>query len=115
LHSYGVNALLGAKVRLTDAVSFRIDGLSDWLANNDWKSFQRVQAGLSFALNPHRVTRTVEVPARAPTFVQRPDSVSADEQARRRRVEADYRALRDSLARMRNMPVPPPPAPAPKP
>ncbi len=99
LHSYGVNALVGAKYAINDNAALRIDGISDWLANNDWKSFQRVHIGLSLFRRPSSTVRVVEVTTPAPAYVQRPDSVSADEQARRRRAEADYVNLRDSLRR----------------
>jgi OOP family OmpA-OmpF porin len=54
--------------------------------------------------------RTVEV---AGPPVQRADSVSADEQARRRRFEGDYRGLRDSVNNIKPCMCTPPPAPAP--
>jgi peptidoglycan-associated lipoprotein len=98
LHSYGVNALVGAKVALSDYAAIRIDGISDWLANYNWKSYQSVHIGLSLYRRPNRVTRTIEVTGPT-TYLQRPDSVSAEEQARRRRAEQDYRNLRDSLSR----------------
>lgn len=101
LHSYGVNALLGAKIALSDNAAIRVDAISDWLANNDWKSFQSLHVGLSFYRQANVLTRTVEVQVAAAPYVQRPDSVSAAEQARRRRSEQDYRNLRDSLAEHR--------------
>jgi peptidoglycan-associated lipoprotein len=103
MHSYGLNALVGAKFRINESTALRIDGISDWLANNSWKSYQSVHVGLSFYRRPNSVirtvVRTVEIPAVAPAYVPRSDSVSAEEQARRRRVEQDYRNLRDSLSR----------------
>jgi outer membrane protein OmpA-like peptidoglycan-associated protein len=107
LHSYSINGLVGFKMAFSDNVALRADLIADWLANNDWKSGQRIQAGLSFFRGPSKETRTVEVPAAAVpcNCTQRADSVSADEQARRRRWEAMYNALRDSLSRR--------PAPAP--
>ncbi|MDB4905958.1 MAG: pal [Gemmatimonadetes bacterium] len=98
LHTYGVNALVGAKVRLSPSASLRIDGISDWFANNDWKSFQRVHVGLSLFRNPTRLLRTVEVPGPV-TYVTRPDTSNAADLARLRQFERDYRNLRDSLAR----------------
>lgn len=116
LHSYGVNALVGAKIALGRSVALRIDGLSDWLANEDWKSYQSMHVGLSFFRSPRGTVRTVErivqVPAPVQTVVQRPDSVSADEQARRRKVEQDYLALRDSLSRAAASTPPPAPSPS---
>jgi peptidoglycan-associated lipoprotein len=100
-HSYGVNALVGAKFALNDWAAVRVDGVADFLANYNWKSNQSIHLGLSFYRSPNHLTRTIEVEktvAAAP-YVQHPDSVSADEQARRRRSERDYLALRDSLAR----------------
>src|ERR1019366_4074965 len=69
----------------------------------------RLTLGLSIYRNPFRGIRTVTVegPAAAP-MVQRPDSVNAEEQVRTRRVERDYRNLRDSLAQVRPAPAPPP-------
>ncbi len=109
LHSYGVNALAGIGFAFNDVVGLRLDVASDWLANYDWKSYQRLQAGLTFSRRPHNNVETVErvrVETPACNCVQRADSVSADEQARRRQWERDYRALRDSLNR--NPPAAPP-------
>ena len=99
LHSYGLNALVGAKIALTNTAALRIDAISDWLANNDWKSYQTLHVGLSFFRAPNQVTKIVEVPGVVAPYVQRPDSVSAEEQARRRQEGQDYRELRDSLNR----------------
>ena len=97
LHSYGVNALLGAKFDVMDNAAIRLDAVSDWLANYSWKSNQRLQLGLSFTRSPNHTVRTVEVAAAAAPYVQHSDSVSAEEQGRRRRIAQDYRNLRDSL------------------
>ena len=111
LHSYGVNALLGARFALTEHSALRIDAQNDWLANYDYKSYQRVSLGLSlyrdFFVRTRADTVRIAGPAAVCNCVQRPDSVDAAEQARRRRAEQDYRALRDSLNRN------PPMAPAP--
>ena len=106
LHSYGLNALVGAKIALTNTAALRIDAISDWLANNNWKSYQTLHVGLSFFRAPNQVTKIVEVPGVVAPYVQRPDSVSAEEQARLRREEAEYRALRDSLNRPAVVPPP---------
>jgi outer membrane protein OmpA-like peptidoglycan-associated protein len=110
MHSYGVNALVGAKIALSDNAALRIDAQQDWLANYDWKAYQRVTVGLSVYRNPfhqvRNVTVTVPGPAAAP-MVQRPDSVSAAETRRLRDRDAELRALRDSLSRVR--PESPPP------
>jgi outer membrane protein OmpA-like peptidoglycan-associated protein len=110
MHTYGVNALAGLKFRLSDNASLRIDVQNDWLANYSWKSYQRATLGLSLYRQPHHDVRTVEVAGPA---VQRADSVSADEQARRRRFEGDYRGLRDSVNNIKPCMCTPPPAPAP--
>lgn len=100
LHSYGVNALLGAKFSVSDNAAVRLDAVSDWLANYSWKSNQRLELGMTFSRSPHHSVRIVQVPVAAAPYVQRADSVSAEEQARRRRVDQDYRDLRDSLSRV---------------
>jgi outer membrane protein OmpA-like peptidoglycan-associated protein len=110
LHSYGVNALLGAKFRINDVAAIRVDAVSDWLANYNWKSNQSLRLGLTLYRHPHHEVRTVEV---AGPSVTRPDSVSAEEQARRRRIERDYRELRDSVNRIKPCVCDAPPAPAP--
>ncbi len=94
LHSYGLNALVGGKIRIGKNAAFRADLIGDWLANEDWKAYQRVQVGLVLYRNPGHETRIVQVQAPAAIYN---DSVSAEEQARRRRAEAAYLALRDSL------------------
>jgi outer membrane protein OmpA-like peptidoglycan-associated protein len=103
LHSYGVNALLGAKFRVMDNAAIRLDAVSDWLANYSWKSNQRLQLGMTFTRRPNQTVRTVEVAVAAAPYVQRADSVNAEEQGRRRRMAQDYRDLRDSL---NNAPAP---------
>ena len=101
LHSYGVNGMVGAKWAFSNTVALRADLIADFLANNDWKSYQSLHVGLSFFRHPNEVTKTVTVTVTAPAaaYVQRPDSVSAEEQARLRRRSEEYRALRDSLSR----------------
>ncbi|MEO8621031.1 MAG: outer membrane beta-barrel protein [bacterium] len=107
LHSYGLDALVGAKIALTNNVSFRVDGVWDWLANEDWKSYRSVRAGLSVFRRPAKEVRTVTVntitPAPPPVMVVRDDSVSAAETRRLRDRDAALTALRDSL---RLAPVP---------
>jgi len=110
LHSYGVDALVGAKLALTNNVAFRVDGVWDWLANEDWKSYRSIRAGLSVFRRPAKEVRTVTIntvtPAPPPVMVVRDDSVSAAETRRLRDRDAALRALRDSLS----MAPPPPPA-----
>lgn len=98
MHTYGVNALVGMKIAMGDNAAFRADLIGDWLANEDWKAYQSLHVGISLYRNPSHVTRIVKV--EAPAMIHS-DSVSAEEQARRRRAEAAYLALRDSLNRAR--------------
>jgi hypothetical protein len=107
LHSYGVDALVGFKLALSDRAALRVDGVWDWLANEDWKSYRSVRVGLSMFRHPRPEIRTVTVvtPAPPPVIVQQEDSVSI---RRLRESEAALRALRDSLA---NNPPPAPRAP----
>jgi len=94
MHTYGVNALFGAKLALNDHAALRADLIGDWLANEDWKSYQSLHVGLSLYRSPAHVVKLVQVEVPAPA---RADSVSAAETARLRAQELAYRALRDSL------------------
>jgi hypothetical protein len=109
MHTYGVDALVGAKIGLTDNVAFRVDGVMDWLANESWRTYRSVRAGLSVHRRPARLTNTVTVvgPSPAPVMITRDDSVSADETRRLRARDTELRVLRDSIANA--------PAPAPQP
>jgi hypothetical protein len=111
MHTYGVDALVGAKLALSDNTALRVDGVFDWLANEDWKTYKSVRVGLSVFRRPNQLTRTVTVvaPAPAPVMITREDSVSATETRRLRDSDAELRILRDSL---RN--TPPPVAPTPR-
>lgn len=99
LHSYGVDGLVGMKIALSRSAALRIDGVWDWLANNDWKSYRSMRVGLSLYRWPTRTVRTITVmsPAPAPMTVEHEDSVSAMETRRLRERDAALRALRDSL------------------
>lgn len=94
--SYGVHGLLGAKIRLSDYVALRVDGINSWMANGNGQQ-RGLHLGLSFYRNPgvNTVTRYV---AGEPA-PQRPDSVSAAETRRLRGIAASYQSLRDSLNR----------------
>jgi len=97
LHSYGVNGLLGAKLALSDNVALRADLINHWLANESWKSYRAVHLGLSLYRNPAQITKVVTVQA-PPLPVVAPVCANNDaELARLRAIEAEYRALRDSL------------------
>ena len=106
LHTYGLDALVGAKIALKDNVALRVDGVWDWLANQNWQQYKSVRLGLSIYRHPARRvelrTVTVNTPAPAPMMMAHDDSVSADETRRLRDRDAALRALRDSL---RNAPV----------
>ncbi len=102
MHTYGVDALAGFKFALNDNAALRIDGVWDWLANQNWKSYKSVRVGLSLYRNPFHQTRTVTVTGPTVTVVQHEDSVSAAEIRRLRDRDAALQALRDSLA---NAPV----------
>jgi peptidoglycan-associated lipoprotein len=96
--SYGVHALLGAKVRLSDYVALRVDGINSWMSNGNGQQ-RGVHLGLSFYRNPGVNTVTNTVMVNGPQMAQRPDSVSASETRRLRAAAASYQALRDSLGR----------------
>ena len=97
LHSYGVDALVGAKYAMTDNVSLRVDGVFDWLANQDWKTYKSVRVGLSVFRHPNQSTHTI-VTMPAPMMMQHDDSVSAEETRRLRARDLALRQLRDSLS-----------------
>jgi outer membrane protein OmpA-like peptidoglycan-associated protein len=90
LHTYGVDALVGAKIALSDNVALRADGVWDWLANEDWKQYKSIRLGLSVYRHPAKKIRT-------PAPMAYTDSVSASETRRLRDRDAALSALRDSL------------------
>jgi outer membrane protein OmpA-like peptidoglycan-associated protein len=96
MHSYGVDALVGAKIALNDNMAFRVDGVWDFLANEDWKSYRSVRAGVTLYRHPNRRVRTVTVAGPVQMMAPR-DSVSAAETARLRDRDRALQALRDSL------------------
>ncbi|MGI8509738.1 MAG: OmpA family protein [Gemmatimonadaceae bacterium] len=98
MHSYGVDGLVGAKLALNDHVALRIDGVMDWLANQNWKTYRSVRAGISVYRHPATRLQMVTVVAPAPVMIAHEDSVSAAETSRLRDRDAALRALRDSLA-----------------
>jgi hypothetical protein len=101
LHSYGVDALLGARFALSDNAAFRVDGVYDYLEQQDGKKYLSGRAGFTFYRKPKKEVRTVTVtvatPAPPPVYVQHEDSVSAGETRRLRERDVALRALRDSL------------------
>jgi peptidoglycan-associated lipoprotein len=86
MHSYGVDALVGAKLALRNNVALRVDGVWDWLANEDWKSYRSVRVGVTMYRHPQQRLRTVQV-AGPTTVITRDDGTSA----------AALQSLRDSL------------------
>ena len=98
--SYGVDGLLGAKIRLSNSVALRVDGIQSWMANGNGSN-TALHLGLSFYRNPGVNTVTNTVMVAGPQQAQRPDSVSAYETRRLRAAAAGYVALRDSLNRSR--------------
>jgi len=98
--SYGIHGLLGAKIRLSDYVALRFDGINSWMSNGHGQQ-KSLHVGLSFYRNPgvNRVTNTVMVDG-----PQRPDSVSANETRRLRAAALSYDQLRDSLGRPKYAP-----------
>ena len=81
MHTYGVNALIGAKLEVRTNAALRLDLINHWLANEDWKTYRQLQFGLSLYRNPSHLTKTVTVQAPAAPMMQHSDSVSAAEQA----------------------------------
>ncbi len=108
MHSYGVDGLVGAKVALTDNAALRVDGVWDWLANQNWKTYRSVRVGLSVYRRPARqVESAPQVNAAPAPMMTQTDSVSADETRRLRDSDAALIALRDSLRNsMGRAPVP---------
>jgi outer membrane protein OmpA-like peptidoglycan-associated protein len=95
LHSYGLDALVGAKIAMGEGAALRLDGVWDWLANEEgsppkkWRQYKTVRLGISLYRNPFRELRTVTVQTPAPPaqIVYREDTES----------KAALQALRDSL------------------
>ena len=97
LHSYGVDALVGGKLALTQNVALRVDGVYDWLANEKWKSYRSVRVGMSVMRHPRTSTRTEIRQVAGPSSVVYQDSVGATEMRRLRDRDTELRFLRDSL------------------
>ncbi len=94
LHSYGVDVLAGMKYKLNDKAALRVDGVWDWLANENWRTYRSVRAGITLYRHPNRRVQTVVAPSVVQTAA---DSVSGAETRRLRESDAALRALRDSL------------------
>jgi len=95
LHSYGLDALVGVKIAMGDNAALRLDGVWDWLANEEgippkaWRQYKTVRLGISLYRNPFREVRTVSVQTPAPPaqIIVREDTSS----------RIALRNLRDSL------------------
>lgn len=97
LHTYGLDFLAGFKWDLNQSAAIRVDGTWDFLANEQWKSYQIVRMGLSLTRNPFRM-RGVRTQLRGVTMYAYSDSVAAAEIRRLRERDAALSNLRDSLA-----------------
>lgn len=98
MHSYGVDGLVGAKLALTDNAALRVDGVWDWLANQNWKTYRSVRVGVSLYRHPAQRFQSVAAVSPAPApMIAHTDSVSAAETRRLRDSDAALSALRDSL------------------
>jgi len=99
LESYGMQALVGAKLALGEMLVLRADGIQSWASNGDGVN-KSLHIGLSVYRHPKArevmVYRTDTVRA---AMMQHSDSVSAEETRRLREADVRYRSLRDSLAR----------------
>ena len=103
LHSYGVDGLVGAKYSMTENTALRVDGVWDWLANQNWKQYKSIRVGLSVYRHAARMNRAESIITPYPRTPEHEDSVSAAETRRLRDRDAALDALRDSL---RNAPAP---------
>jgi outer membrane protein OmpA-like peptidoglycan-associated protein len=97
LHTYGTDALIGAKLALSENVSFRVDGVLDWMEQQDWAQYKTVRMGFTVYRRPHHQARPLAMAVPVAMAVAHEDSVSANETRRLRDRDAALRALRDSL------------------
>lgn len=95
MESYGVHGLLGAKLALTHALGLRVDGIQSYMVNGG-NTNRSLHLGLTVYRNPRGLTTTV---IRTVTAAAVPDPAAAAEHRRLQGLAADYKALRDSLAR----------------
>ena len=70
MHSYGVDALAGVKLALQENVALRVDGVWDWLANENFKQYQSVRVGLTMYRRPMGRTHTVYQQSPAVTTIR---------------------------------------------
>jgi hypothetical protein len=74
MHTYGADLLLGGKYALSDNAAIRVDGVLDWLANQDWQSYRSVRIGFTFYRHPYPQIRLPSAPV---STKARADSSSA--------------------------------------
>ncbi len=99
LESYGIQALVGAKIAMGANAALRVDGIQSWASNGDGVN-KSLQIGLSIYRHPAaREVMVYRLDTIMAATMQRADSVSAAETRRLREADARYRSLRDSLAR----------------
>jgi len=72
MHSYGVDGLVGMKLALNPNTAFRIDGVWDWLANENWKSYKSIRMGLTVYRTPNRRPQAAAVAANPPASAPSP-------------------------------------------
>ena len=79
MHSYGVDGLVGIKLALNPNTAFRIDGVYDWLANENWKTYGSIRMGLSVYRTPNRRRDPAAVAVSPPTTSSPMNSPRADQ------------------------------------
>jgi peptidoglycan-associated lipoprotein len=100
--SYGLHALVGGRIALSDRAALRLDYTRYF---NGGAQHGSLKAGFSLFRQPSGKETTVVRTVQGPATAQRADSVSAAETARLRATAASYAALRDSLDRNRATPL----------
>ena len=79
MHSYGVDGLVGIKLALNPNTAFRIDGVYDWLANENWKTYGSIRMGLSVYRTPNRRRDPAAVAVNPPATSSPMNSAPADQ------------------------------------
>jgi outer membrane protein OmpA-like peptidoglycan-associated protein len=108
---YGVQGLLGAKLALLENVALRVDGIQSFMVDGAGRNAS-LHVGLSVYRSPsnrtitNTVTNTVTRDVPGPVqFVTQVDAAAEAELRRLRALEASYLNLRDSLGRIREVPI----------
>jgi hypothetical protein len=99
LHSYGVDVLAGGSVALSENASLRVDGVWDWLSDQNWRTYKSVRVGLSLFRHPTHTVRAeaMAAPAPAPLAIATPIPVGTAETQQLRGSGVAPRTLRDSV------------------